>query len=393
MPDEPAEVHLGQYLAGTLWFYWVGLRPARRRAGTGWTRSARGRVARAIESRLKALWVLGYVAVAPGRRGAGAVAALQECREEARALAGTPTAVAYAVHRTGCLALVTDDMTRAEELLRAALERYREIGELNSNVLMAPGRAGDGAWPSRAICRARCSCARRSAEICEDHGERWALAYALYVLALRGAGPGATRPGARGCSTECAGHRRTPSTICSGSVLAVELLALVTVAEGDPAEAAVLQGAAARMWPSVGLPLFGSAYYNAPHALCEAAGAASSWATQRYDGAARGRAGGWAWTPRCRGPWRGPVRLRPRSLPGAAPRRTAGGGRGRCRKPAASPPEGRRRRADRAGEATAGWISGRSTRRRAARRRSPGSPCGSARGPGGRPGPCRFTCR
>lgn len=34
-------------------------------------------------------------------------------------------------------------------------------------------------------------------------------------------------------------------------------------------EAAALQGAAASLWPSVGLPLFGSAHYNAPHELCE----------------------------------------------------------------------------------------------------------------------------
>ncbi|MFI7405881.1 hypothetical protein ACIBW9_36360 [Streptomyces sp. NPDC049541] len=53
-------------------------------------------------------------------------------------------------------------------------------------------------------------------------------------------------------------------------MLAVELLALVTAVQGDAAEAAVLQGAAAGMWRSVGLPLFGSAYYNAPHELCEA---------------------------------------------------------------------------------------------------------------------------
>src|ERR1044072_652864 len=30
------------------------------------------------------------------------------------------------------------------------------------------------------------------------------------------------------------------------------------------------RGPAASLWPSVGLPLFGSAYYKAPHELCEA---------------------------------------------------------------------------------------------------------------------------
>lgn len=54
-----------------------------------------------------------------------------------------------------------------------------------------------------------------------------------------------------------------------GSVLTLELLALVTAVEGDAAEAAVLQGAADRIWPSVGLPLFGSAYYGQPRARCE----------------------------------------------------------------------------------------------------------------------------
>ncbi|CAL9283794.1 hypothetical protein SUDANB25_00801 [Streptomyces sp. SudanB25_2051] len=54
-----------------------------------------------------------------------------------------------------------------------------------------------------------------------------------------------------------------------GLVLAIELLALVTASEGDPAEAAVLQGAAGALWESVGPPLFGSAYFSAPRKLCE----------------------------------------------------------------------------------------------------------------------------
>ncbi|MEU1043011.1 AAA family ATPase [Streptomyces sp. NPDC005907] len=263
---EPGETHLGQYLAGSLWFFWVGC--GRLAEGRHW-------LDRSVEpssqdgayeqSRLKALWVLGYVAVLQGD-AVPALAALQECRAEAER-AGDPTAVAYAEHRTGCLALVTDDMPRAEGLLRSALGRYREIGELNSNVLMgqvelAMARAFQGDLPGAVEL---CEDVRR---VCEDHGERWALAYALYVLAY-GAWAGGDRRRARDLLEECLGIGHAFHDLL-GTVLAVELLALVTAEDGDPAEAALLQGAASRMWPSVGLPLFGSAYYNAPHERCEA---------------------------------------------------------------------------------------------------------------------------
>jgi hypothetical protein len=209
--------------------------------------------------------VLGYVAILQGD-AVPALAALQECREEAE-LVADPMAVAYAEHRTGCLALVTDDMARAETLLRSALGRYREIGELNSNVLMgqvelAMTRAFLGDLPDAVRL---CEDVRR---VCEDHGEHWARSYALYVLAYAAWRDG-DHAGARELLTDCLGHAHGFHDLL-GSVLSIELLALVTVTEGDPAEAAVLQGAAARMWPSVGLPLFGSAHYNAPHELCEA---------------------------------------------------------------------------------------------------------------------------
>ena len=72
-----------------------------RRGGTGWTASWSW--SRPRHSRLKALWVLGYVAVLQGDTVA-AMAALQECREEAERT-GNAIATAYAVHRIGCLAL------------------------------------------------------------------------------------------------------------------------------------------------------------------------------------------------------------------------------------------------------------------------------------------------
>ncbi|MCD7442102.1 AAA family ATPase [Streptomyces lincolnensis] len=260
---DPEEAHLGQFLAGALWFCWVGC--GRLAEGRHWLEQAVRLESDHTRPRLKALWVLGYVAVLQGDR-VPALAALQECREEAER-AASATGVAYAEHRTGCLALVTDDMARAERLLRSALERYREIGELNSNVLMgqvelAMARAFLGDLPDAVRL---CEDVR---VVCDDHGERWARAYALFVLAYA-AWSGGESARARELLTDCLSSAHSFRDLL-GSVLSIELLALVTATEGDPAEAAVLQGAAAALWPSVGLPLFGSAYFNAPHELCEA---------------------------------------------------------------------------------------------------------------------------
>ncbi|MFF7298998.1 AAA family ATPase [Streptomyces sp. NPDC008265] len=263
--DEPDEAHLGQYLAGTLWFYWAGC--GRLTEGRHWldrTLEAGGRAAGEYEgSRLKALWVLGYVAALQGDATAS-MSALYECRDAA-ARSGNAVAAAYAVHRLGCLALVSDDMARARELLGAGLERYRAAGELNSNVLMcqvelAMALAFLGDLPGAlALCE-------EVREVCEERGERWTKAYALYVLAYAALEAGDAVE-ARRLLTECVEINHAFHDLV-GLVLALELLALVTVAEGDPAEAAVLQGAAERMWGGVGLQLFGSGYFNAPRLMC-----------------------------------------------------------------------------------------------------------------------------
>lgn len=159
--DEPDEVHLGQYLAGTLWFYWAGC--GRLTEGRHWLDRALDAPDRAgagyEDARLKALWVLGYVAALQGDAVA-ALRALHECREGAAA-SGNPLAAAYAVHRMGCLALVSDDMARAGELLGSALRRYRAAGELNSNVLMCQVELAM-ALAFQGSRRARARCARRS---------------------------------------------------------------------------------------------------------------------------------------------------------------------------------------------------------------------------------------
>ncbi|WP_043263506.1 hypothetical protein [Streptomyces sp. CT34] len=256
------DVHLGQYLAGTLGFYWVGC--GRLSEGRHWLDRALELEGGHDDARLKALWVTGYVAVLQGDT-VGALGALQECREEAERT-GNATAAAYALHRTGCLALVCDDMPRAEELLRGALARYREIGELNSDVLMGQVELALAvAFQGQLEDAVRlCEDVRR---VCGDHGERWTLAYAQFVLAYAAWARGESGR-ARALLEECLAIDHSFHDLL-GAVLAIELLALVTLGEGDAEEAAVLQGAAGRIWPSVGLPLFGSRHYNQPHELCE----------------------------------------------------------------------------------------------------------------------------
>ncbi|WP_405701967.1 AAA family ATPase [Streptomyces sp. NBC_01383] len=331
--ERPEEAHLAQYLAGTLWFLWVGC--GRLSEGRHWLDHVLEEETPYDSSRLKALWVLGYVAVLQGDP-VGAIAALTECREEAD-LTGDATASAYALHRTGCLALVTDDTARAQELLHEALGRYRELGELNSNVLMAQVELAMSVGFRGELDRAVTIC-EEVREICEDHGERWALSYALFVLAfaaLERGGPVRAR--------ELLGESLSISHAFHdllGTVLSLELLALVTVVEGDADEAALLQGAAEQIWPSVGLPLFGSAHYGAPRARCEELArhelGEERYASQRRVGAALGAdavvARALAGRP---GQRQADADTGAPEAPGPQP------AAGRTRKPAASPASGR----------------------------------------------------
>lgn len=336
--DEPDEVHLGQYLAGTLWFYWAGC--GRLAEGRHWLdRSLEagpgpGEPSEYESSRLKALWVLGYVAALQGDSVAS-MSALYECRDGA-AQSGNPVAAAYAVHRLGCLALVSDDMVRARELLGSALERYREAGELNSNVLMCQVELAM-ALAFQGEQEGALSLCEEVRDICEERGERWTKAYALYVLAYAALDAGGTAE-ARRLLSECVAVNHAFRDLV-GLVLAVELLALVTVAEGHPAEAALLQGAAEPMWDGVGLRLFGSGYFNAPRLMCQER-AGELLGAERYASCARhGRTLGVdALVERAlRGPEPAPAPTGPLPRPRAAADRPATRPGADNRKPAGSP--------------------------------------------------------
>nr|WP_067226582.1 tetratricopeptide repeat protein [Streptomyces sp. NBRC 109706] len=256
--EEDEDARFGLYLAATLWFCWVAC--GRLAEGRHWLDRALALGTDHEDTRLRALWVVGYVAVLQGDTVA-ALTALHECREAAERT-GNARAVAYSIHLSGCLALINDETDQAETLLRSAQERYEEIGELNSNVLMGQVELAMALAFQGDIAGAASLC-EKVRDICEEHGEQWARSYALHVLGFAAWNQGDTAT-AREILEESLPVNYAFRDLV-GTVFALELLAGITASEGDAVEAAVLQGAAARLWRSVGMPLFGSEYFNDPH--------------------------------------------------------------------------------------------------------------------------------
>lgn len=260
---ESGDVEVALELAGTLWFYWVGA--GHLAEGRHYLERALGseRAPGAGAATVKALWVLGYVAVLQGDLPAG-ISLLIRCRALAR-VEGDVAAEAYAVHRLGCAALIGDHHPRAAVLFTEALARYSALGELNSNVLMG--------WVELALTAAFAGDLDRAVDLCEqardlcdEYGERWARSYAVYVLAFaaftRGEGHGATS-----LARECLATSHSFHDLIA-VVLSMELLALCAATDGRAEHAARLQGAAGRIWKTVGIPRFGSAHFSAAHREC-----------------------------------------------------------------------------------------------------------------------------
>ncbi|MFH8367099.1 ATP-binding protein [Streptomyces sp. NPDC018031] len=256
----PGEAHVGQYLAGTLWFCWIGCgRPAE---GGGWLERALALDCGRPEARAKALWVAGLTAVARGEAGA-ALGLLRECAAVA-ADRGDRTAAAHATQVLGAAALIGGDLRRAAALLREALEHLgaqdpRQPLVLMARVQLAQALAFDG---DLAAARALCEEAAGTAGAA---GERWARSYALYVLAFVRRAEGDDQ-GARRLLHECLALKQ-PVRDEVGMVVALELLASL-VAEADPELAARLQGAAEAGWRGLGTERFGSRHFDAPHLMC-----------------------------------------------------------------------------------------------------------------------------
>ncbi|PWK90767.1 putative ATPase [Lentzea atacamensis] len=259
----PGEADAGLRLAATLWFYWVGC--GRLAEGRYWLNRALSLEAEPSRARCKALWVAGYVATLHGNTSA-VPALLASCRAEA-ALLDDADADVYATCVQGAAAVFDDDLPLGASLLAEADRRHSELGHLDSNVIMARVALAITAAFGGELDRAAALCTE-ARSVCEENGELWARAYALYVLAFVAMRRGDVVEARELATSSLRIKEKFNDSL--GIAVSVELLALISVVTGSAAHAALLLGGADRVWQSVGLPLFGSAGFAAAHDQCVA---------------------------------------------------------------------------------------------------------------------------
>jgi DNA-binding CsgD family transcriptional regulator/tetratricopeptide (TPR) repeat protein len=248
--SQPGQAAAGLVLAAELGTYWQGSGAVV--AGRSWLDRLLSRSPDRDSARARALAVAGWLAVLQDDPEA-ATALLDECEAMIPDLAD-PAVPAQAALFRGMAAMCAGDLPLALRLFEEALARHREPDNPYPVVPMSLFRLalvasalGDSeravAWSEE--CRS----------LCEAHGDSWARAYALWVLAVE-----KWRSGAVTTATELAEqslrdvHRLGDRL---GVALDLELMAWIAVANGRAERAAVLFGQADAMWQASSAPLAG----------------------------------------------------------------------------------------------------------------------------------------
>lgn len=259
----PGESQAGLRMASALYFYWLGCGfPGE---GRRWLDRALALDTTPTRARATALWNIAQLTVTQGNNHAAAIDLATQCREWADAR-GDRTMLAYAQYALGAATGGTADLPRSRALLEDALAGFAAQGELNSTVIFTSVVLSE-IVASQGDLDYAIALGERACTLCEEHGELWARAFALYTLVLpewrRGEGERAlthAREGLRGVHAV---------NDLLGVVLFVERLAWMAGGRGERERAAVLLGAAHRLWPLVGgQSLINFQPYVAAHEEC-----------------------------------------------------------------------------------------------------------------------------
>ncbi|MBC7268421.1 MAG: AAA family ATPase [Streptomyces sp.] len=250
----PGEALTGLRLAGDLWFYWHACGAPRE--GRHWIDRALDANPEDTRERARGLWVSGLLAavtqdLALGRRRA----------EQARALAlrlGDEAEAAHAGYVVGVIQLFGDDLTGALDHFRSGVARGPLPGQHLSLVALDRVELACAlsflGRPDEAI-----AVCEETRGLCEAHGEEWVLSYVLRMLALARKVKGERGPAERHARDALRLKLAVHDVIGIG--LTLDLLAEIA-SYGTRAElerAAVLLGAADRVWADIDRGRWGSA--------------------------------------------------------------------------------------------------------------------------------------
>lgn len=251
-------------MAAALWFHWVF--SGRLAEGRLWLQQALALPAAPTAPRARALWTDAMLAGMEGRLDIAADRATQ-ARDLAEEV-GEPLIAAQALARMGVVAMYRRDPA-AETMTRQALARIAALGRSDDAYAVVTRHALAGAkleigdLPGAARLGAECI------DICQVHGDQRLLLVTLMVLALvewsRGRLPVAAAHAGRALSLQCV--YATPVFMAR----IVEIRAWIAQSADQSEGAAVLLGAADRLWHGSGIG--GSLrvpYFSVPHQRCVA---------------------------------------------------------------------------------------------------------------------------
>ena len=241
---EPGQARTGLRMAGALHWYWIS---RAMRDGRYWLDRALAHDSGPSRERIKALWVVGWIAAAQGD-ATHALAALDECTGLARQF-HDESALGHAIAFTGMTKWFQDQLPEAAEAHEQALAHYRTAEAVDPFTALALCDLGTIVGVLGDIDRAVALC-QESIAICEEQGERWAHSWALWHLAF-----------ARWLQHDlerAAAHVREALRLKSalgdqvGVAWCVEMLGWISAADDDAQRAAVMFGVGAKMWEPVG---------------------------------------------------------------------------------------------------------------------------------------------
>lgn len=251
----------GLELVGRPWFLWVCLFLAE---GRHWLDRSLASTDGCSVNRLRALATAAYVASLQGdREGAEDLLTRGEAGQRLNPEAQT---AAYLQHTNGLYALFFD-AAGCGQALTAALAEYEQVPVAEdlrevARIQLGLSRifSGEVAAASALFeeCRARCEAA----------GEEWLLSYALYGLALARFAESDLTAAAEYVHQSLRIKRAFGDSL--GLAMALDLIAWIRAEQGANAPAATLLGAAAHLWRTFGVELFGSSHWLAYRRRCEA---------------------------------------------------------------------------------------------------------------------------